>query len=71
MLDLYITGVYNCVLLVLAMIYRKGPQWSFPKQHNKISMKQVKRLTQVFDDFKHYSIVELSFELIFHIKLLL
>lgn len=40
------------------MIYRKGPQWSFPKQHNKISMKQVKRLTQVFDDFKHYSIVE-------------
>lgn len=53
------------------MIYRKGPQWSFPKQHNKISMKQVKRRTQVFDDFKHYSIVELSFELIFHIKLLL
>lgn len=50
------------------MIYRKGPQWSFPMQHNKISMKQVKRLTH---DFKHYSIVELSFELIFHIKLLL
>lgn len=53
------------------MIYRKGPQWSLPMQHNKISMKQVKRLTQVFDDFKHYSIVELSFELIFRIKLLL